>query len=382
MYNLSSVRSLFHLCIFAISLMPPLAIGQSSIDITRMASEDCTVFFAWTGELGIDKSGNATEQWLAQDEIQASVGIFRKAVDRYLELNPMEPAEFNELLTKLPWLMMKHPFAIQVGNITLGADPSSDPPLVEFAMVVELGKEASWAQTMLDKLNQKLADEADEGQKIESVSINNKKLTKLISFEDQPELLYGIVDGRLMVGFGDGSMNQLIKSLASPHADWLEQLKKDAQAERVAGLFHLDMKKVWPLLGPLEADIPEFLHLSDFHSISYVMDLKKEASVATTIVRCPEQPEGLLSILDVSPLKVTDVNEIPTGVTSANAIHLSIDKTWQLIKKISDQFDLKEIEQFVQNVEEDTGPPTKYVLYGGLPPGPIANPGRASLMAA
>ncbi|MEM9413543.1 MAG: DUF1559 domain-containing protein, partial [Planctomycetota bacterium] len=32
-----------------------------------------------------------------------------------------------------------------------------------------------------------------------------------------------------------------------------------------------------------------------------------------------------------------------------------IDKTWQLIKKISDQLDLKEIEQFVQNVEEDTG---------------------------
>ena len=62
---------------------------QSKSQIANLASDDCTLFMAWTGELKADKNGNASEKWLAQDEIQSSLTILQKSIDRFLNANPV-----------------------------------------------------------------------------------------------------------------------------------------------------------------------------------------------------------------------------------------------------------------------------------------------------
>ena len=321
--------------------------------VSRVAPKDCTFFAGWYGEIRVDANGSATEKWLAQKEMQDSIRAFREASSIYLKANPIESKAMTDLVEKLPWILLQQPFALYVGKIEPPPNPRH-PPVFELGAVVELGEHRDWMRDWLDKAVAEI--KASSSEEIQTVTIDEREFY-LIQDEKEPEsqAYFGMDKDRFLVAFGKNSMEKLLGNIDSPAPDWMSELVKNNPTQRLIGMSHINMRKNWKLIEQQEVDIPDFLHIEEIEAFSIFLGLRPEGIVSTSILHCPKKIEGLLSIIDVAPLSLNDVSEIPKSVSSVHGIRIAPDKVWELINQTSQYADFAGIDVAIQNLEEDSG---------------------------
>lgn len=337
-----------------LSVLSDASIAQESSSgswVTNAAPENCSVFLGWTGEIGIDANGSASEKWLAQKEIQQSVLALQKSLSIYLKENPIDPPEMNDLVAKLPWLLMQQPFAFYIGDMQ-PPEQASGAPKIELGFAMELGEyEALVAKSI--EIGKNSFVKSKNAPSVTKTKIAEREFWK-ISDKDMT-LCLGIADGRFLFAVGEGSMEILTKGLDTPPAPWMTQLLQQNPTERMMGIGHINMTKIWDLMQQQQIPLPKSLHLEEIQGLSSIMDIQPDAMVTTSRIHCPEQTQGLLSVLDVEPLSMGDINEIPAKIDTAAGIRISPTKLWKLIDSVGEETGFRNINVAVQNFEQDSG---------------------------
>lgn len=346
---------------------PSFAVAQQDKQpITNIAPDDCTLLFATLGEFKLDPNGNASERWLAQPEIQKSVASFQRAISDMITSSGPMSEETQELLEKLPGLLTQ-PFAFYLSNFKAAVPPMpKETPSFDFGAAIELQEHEAWLKQAMAKFTKDLEENAGEDEKIEKVKLQGHDFHRLTFSEQIPMAQFGIVDGRLLFAFGEGAMDRMFNNLKSDKAPWLKKLVAETKPERLAAVFHLDATDAWRVAGLMGAPIPQFLHLEEIQAVSAVVDLQQGETVVSSLLRCPKQLIGLLSILDVDPISSDDVKEIPSKVISANGGRISFDNLWKLIKGAESEFRLDTVSNFIASMEEDTGLNFEQDILGNL----------------
>ena len=85
------------------------------------------------------------------------------------------------------------------------------------------------------------------------------------------------------------------------------------------------------------------------------MEIRSDNLVTTSMIQCPRKTKGLLSVIDVGPLKASDIKDVPADVDTAYAFRFSIEKLWRLIKAGTSEFGITELQEAISGFEEETG---------------------------
>lgn len=340
---------------------------QADKSITNIAPDECTMLIASLGEFKTDANGNATERWLAQEEIQQSIATFQQAIKNLMDSAPPSEPEMQELLEKLPVMLMKQPFAVYFSNFKMAGPPTPENiPSFDLGAAIELGEHEAWLKQWMTKTADKMKQEADDGEEIKTVNIDGHDFYQLTFPDNVPVAELGIVEGRFLFALGDGAMQRMLKNTKSDPAPWLSELLNDVSPKRLAAIFHLNMEDIWQVTETMGAPIPEFLHLEEMQSASLLVDLQEDEMVMTGLMNCPQKLEGLLSILDVKPITRDFLKEVPSNVTSVMGGRMSVDNLWTLAKRLDSEFGLGALDQFIVSMEEDTGLNFEQDILGSL----------------
>ena len=201
--------------------MPPLPEDPA---ISRAVPETCLAYMNWAGTASPDaKSTNQTEQLLAEPDVQKFVAAIDAAIRASIQKDishGIHDAEVVRDAYTLAKTLLTRPGAVFLEKLSVG--PKGVVPVA--GGIVNLGDKTVAVDEMFERYEKILVREKPDTS-IKKIEIEGTAFHRIESGQI-PILTWGIHDGYLIVGMGDGAAEGIVKRLKGEPPAWLMLSRK------------------------------------------------------------------------------------------------------------------------------------------------------------
>ncbi len=318
----------------------------------QVAPADCLFYTSWAGT-GTPKadSPNQTEQLLAEREVQDFLVAGQKRMLDFVRLMAARQPGAEQTVkdvSKLLGLVQGKPGALYVSEFRFRTNGSPD---VKGAGLLQLGDKTA----EVEKLLKELQGRAPEG-KVSVVKIGSRDFHRIQLDEQTPAVTWGTDGEYLVVGLGDGALQELLKRKGGASPDWLKNIRARLSVPRVSSVTYVNVSGLMKL-ALAETRSPETRRallasgLDKLGSYASVSGLDEKGCVTRALLSVDGKGTGLLSWIDSKTLSADDLK--PVGSDVLGAVVLKLDAAWalDLWLKMLDETEPREGMQFRQGME-------------------------------
>ena len=328
--------------------LPPLPEDRV---ISRVAPAECLGYISWAGTATPNaNSKNQTEQLLAEPEVQKLLAGIDSAIaagiDQGAQRGAPDSAVVKELYPLGKTLLMR-PAAIFLSKFEIGLQG----PKVLGGAVFNLGDKTDTVSATLDRLQKLLPPGA-----VEKVAIDGGTFQQLTAGPAAPPVTWGFRDKYLVVGVGEGQVEDILRRAKGQPPEWLTTLRKQLPVDRVSTVTYINVKQISaefaPMGGPIAQKLIEALGLGNVSCLTSVTGLDATGKIARTLVAIDGQPQGVFQLAAGKPLAAADLAPIPRDATIAAAGRLDASAALELLLNQSEKIDPSAREQIITRLNE------------------------------
>ncbi len=318
----------------------------------QVAPADCLFYTSWAGT-GTPKadSPNQTEQLLAEREVQDFLVAGQKRMLDFVRLMAARQPGAEQTVkdvSKLLGLVQGKPGALYVSEFRFRTNGSPD---VKGAGLLQLGDKTAEVEKLLKELQSRVP----EG-KVSVVKIGSRDFHRIQLDEQTPAVTWGTDGEYLVVGLGDGALQELLKRKGGASPDWLKNIRARLSVPRVSSVTYVNVSGLMKL-ALAETRSPETRRallasgLDKLGSYASVSGLDEKGCVTRALLSVDGKGTGLLSWIDSKTLSADDLK--PVGSDVLGAVVLKLDAAWalDLWLKMLDETEPREGMQFRQGME-------------------------------
>ena len=308
----------------------PLGLPPAAEDpaISRVAPETCLAYIGWSGMAAPDaKATNQTEQLLAEPEVQKLLSAFDLAITTSFDNDlkrGMHDADKARDVYFLAKTLLTRPGAVYVAKVDAGPESVSG----QGGAIFNLADKAPAVAKTLERFEKSLPPGSVEKTDIAGSSFHR------IQAGRSPVVSWGIRDGYLIIGVGDGSVEGILKRLNEQPPAWLTAIQKQLPVGRVATVTYVNVKQLLAQLGPAAPPqvkpVLDAFGLGNVTSLASVTGLDDNAFISRKLVSIDGEPEGVFHLAAAKPLSAADLAPIPRDATLAFAGRLDAVATLDL----------------------------------------------------
>ncbi len=339
----------------------PLGVPPAEEDpvMAAVAPEHCLAYVSWAATEKPDAhSSNQTEQLLAEPEVQKLFAeIVRAATEglkKAAEKQPRAAAMVVEDLSRWVPKLLGKSGAIFVSEVTL---PPAQPDM-RAGMVIGLGDDADALEKLLVAYQQQFLPQA-----VKEVEIAGNRGYRIQVDPKIPPIFWGVREGYLGIGVGDGVLEGMLERGASEPPAWLQQIRERLPIERRATLSYINITALKELAlkaaanSKVESAI-KAVGLNNVTALASTTGLGEKEFVTKVLVVTDGKPEGLLGLLPDEPLTAKDMAPIPRDALVAAAARFDVAQVYDTLLGIVETLDPrahKKMLDDVQRMERETG---------------------------
>jgi prepilin-type processing-associated H-X9-DG protein len=322
--------------------------------LARVAPEECLIYTSWSGMAATDaKSQNQTEQLLAEPEVRDMFGQIERTIMSGIEKHgPPQQRAIALDVVRIGKKLIMRPMAAFVSSVAIG----QHGPDIRGGLVLNAGDDVAELKATLEKY------QAAMPQPPEKVEIGGVSCYRLALAPDAPVITWGVKDKYLVVGVGDGSMDEILKRAGGAPPEWLTKVRKQLPVERLATISYVNVKKIVeqfaPMGGPKVRMAIDALGLSNVTSLAAVSGLDGEGFLNRTFVGVEGDPTGVLCLATGKPLGPKDLASIPCDSDFAVAGRLDLGKVMDRAIEVAGKIEPQagaEIEHRLKMIDEVLG---------------------------
>ena len=296
--------------------------------IARAAPEQCLVYLSWAGTAAPDaKSTNQTEQLLAEPEMQKLLAGIDSAINAGIKKSAErggpgdEPAKDIYPLVKT---LLTRPAAVFVSTFAIGPQGLPD---VQGGAIFSLGEKTAEVSECLGRLEKNLP--------VGKVEIAGASFQRFQP-APMPPITWGIRGKQLIVGVGEGAVEDILKRAKSEPPAWLAEIRKRLPVDRCSTLTYFNIKQTIaqfaPMVGgPMATLALDAIGLGNVNYLASVTGLDSRGTVARSLVAIDGQPQGIFSLAAAKPLSTADLSPIPRDATIAAVGRLDTSAALELL---------------------------------------------------
>jgi hypothetical protein len=322
--------------------------------LARIAPAECLVYTSWSGTAVADaKTTNQTEQLLAEPEVRDMFAQIERAITSGIEKNGPPQQRFIALdVVRWGKKLLTRPMAAFVTSVAIGPHG----PDIHGGLVFNAGDDAAELKATLEKYQAAMPKPA------EKVEIGGVSCYRLVPGDGAPTITWGVKDKYLVVGVGDGSLEEILKRADGTPPEWLTKVRKQLPVERLATISYINVKKIVEQFAPLGGAkvrmVIDAVGLGNVTSLAAVSGLEGDGFVSRTLLGIDGDPTGVLCLATGKPLTSKDLDTIPADADFAVAGRLDLarvmDRAIAIAGKIEPQAG-DEIERNLRNIDEHLG---------------------------
>lgn len=324
----------------------PLGIPPAPEDplMAKVAPGECLFYMTWSGAAVPDPdNSNQTEKLLAEPEVQHLIGQIERLVKSALREaagrhGPEAKAAADDAV-KWAKTLLTHPAAVFVSSAKVtpaGLD-------IRAGAVFCAGKDAPQLKASLRRHQERFLREAAQPVKIDGETWYRIKLGPAA-----PVITWGVKGRYLIVGLGEGVVEDTLKRARTAPPEWLTEIRKVLPVERPATMTYLDVKALVEALAPLggrRANVAvDALGLREVTFMASATGLDKKGFVSRTLLGLDGRPEGVLRLAAGEPLTPEDLAPIPRDATVAAAARLDGERILETLLWIARKINPEEAE--------------------------------------
>jgi len=292
----------------------------------KIAPAECLFYASWASTGTPDAtSGNHTERMLAEPEVQKFLTEGHgRLFDMIRQASQHDPdaQQGIEDASKLLELVQGKAGALYLNELTFNGN---GPPTIKGGMLLRLDDDAPQVQQVLNRLQGR----APPAQ-VTTVQVGNRTFSRVHLDEDAPTITWGVAGRYLLVGLGDGSLEELMRRAPGQPPAWLTDVRTRLPVPRVSSTMYLDVKRVVKMVveqsGEPEAGrVVSALGLDKVGSFATVSGMDDKGCVSRSLLEVDGAGAGLLSWIDAKPLSADDLKVI--GDDAPAAIAFKLDAT-------------------------------------------------------
>jgi hypothetical protein len=301
--------------------------------LAKVAPEECLFYMSFAGMADADaESSNKTERIMAEPAVQKLGAAIGKAITSAAtgakSKDPSAPP-YEDILT-VAKAVLTQPAALYVSRIDMG--PKGPVPCG--GAIIKVGDDSEALNAKIEEMMQGLPPEA-----IESLEIGGQTWQQLKA--GPVPLAWGFRGKYLVIGFGDGELEAMLKRAKGTTPAWLTKLRKDLAVDRLSTVTYVNMKAILPMAtaaaGPRGSQVSEVLGalgLSNVGAIRCVTGLDETGFVNRMEATIAGQPQGLFSVLTAKTLSAADLASVPQDASFAFAAKLDLAEIWKIVASI------------------------------------------------
>ena len=150
----------------------------------------------------------------------------------------------------------------------------------------------------------------------ETVQIGGKAWHRLRLGPGAPVITWGSKGKSLVVGVGEGMVEEILKRSSGNKPQWLAAIRKQAGLPRVATVSYVNVKGILDRVAPLvgEARVRSVVDALGFANVPYVAavtGLDDSGFASSILVGVDGEATGLLSLASAKPLVAGDLAAVP-----------------------------------------------------------------------
>ncbi len=301
----------------------PLGVPPAAEDplMYRVAPEECLYYTTWAGMADPDpSSGNATEQLLAEPEVQQ---LFEQLQQRLLEAVREKAGRDNaqaeaivDDVAKWVGLLASHPTALFIADVKI----KMTGPDVTAGAVVQLGKEnVEPLQAALRQYQAFLPHTA-----VTAVDIDDQPWQQIQLGRGAPPITWGVKGQYLIVGVGKGAVETILQNARTDMPQWLADARQQVPVARRSTFSYINfagiVERVKGIVPPEKVDETlESLGLANVTALMATTGLDEQGFVNRALLQLKGEPHGLLSFAAAEPLTADELSVVPCDATLAVA---------------------------------------------------------------
>lgn len=336
----------------------PLGIPPAPEDplMAKVAPEKCLFYTTWSGVAQPDPdSQNHVERLLAEPEVRRFISELKRriesaAAEAAKQEGPDTQAAVEDL-SKLVETVLTHPTAAFVSSAKI--TPSGLD--VRGGLVVVVGQDAAKLKAALEKHQAAFLPGLAQ-----AVKIGDGSWYRLQPDPHLPALTWGTRGRCLIVGIGDGAIQQILTRAYTDPPAWLAELRKRLPVDRVSTVAYFDLKATLDALGPimggpqLQAAI-DAAGLGNAKSFGGVTGLDKQGFVSRTLLQLDGEPRGLLRAVTQRPLRPADLGPVPADAAVAITARIDAHAVFETFLSVVEKTDPRIHEYLLRDLKQMEG---------------------------
>lgn len=346
----------------------PLGIPPAPEDplLAKVAPNECIVYFSWAARAEVPAdSPNSTDKILAEPSVQALIDSVFVAIGGSADLvtetdadAEQEERETRMLVARLAKLAFSRAGAFYMSE--LGDEPSK----LKGAFLLEVGDEADDLRATLLALQAK----RNPGVEIPTTDHFGEKFHWLPAEKDMPKIAWGVKGRYLIVGFGEGSIQQVFDTAVTDAPTWLTEAKKQSGLTRRAQVGYVNVRHFMEFAAKQEGrsleEIAELkmIGIDELSHVTFVAGLNETGFETRTHLHTGGKRKGLLSPLNGKPLAAADLQTIPSDATVAAAMRFNAGDFYNEVVRIAKEQGVEDTESFEKQFADEMG----FALRDGL----------------
>jgi hypothetical protein len=312
----------------------PLGIPPAAEDpvMARVAPKECLFYLTWSGVAAPDpRSGNQTEQLLAEKEVRQSLKLLESQIVagiRAAAAGDPQAAGMVEDLHAVGKAVLTGPSAVFLSKIS----PSKNgPPDVCGGAIVKLGERAGEISAALVRLESQLRGR-DARPQVEAawhrfpLGMHDRQI------DQGGSARWGVKDGCLIIGVGDGEAEQIVERTRQEAPEWLARIRQQLAVPRPANLVYVNIGELMKFASGGDRELTgilEALGLDRVRSLASVTGLDATGCVNRTQLAVDGELKGMLSFFAAEPLTKEHLTVIPRDATIALAARFDAAKAYK-----------------------------------------------------
>jgi len=309
--------------------IPP---GPEDPLLAKVAPEECVFYASWSGTAAPDPaSANRVERLAAEPELQFMVAEIKRRVIEGIahQVGDGDPDVAPVVKDIAAWVetLLTHPTAIFISDL----ETSHQAPEIRGGALVRVGDQAAAIKARLEKYQKKYL-----GDMAQPIDVAGETWYRLKLDPEAPTLIWGARGKYIILGIGEGSVEEIYQRASTPPPAWLTKLREQLPVERVSTVSYLNTKVLLEqfVAEIHDQDVQKFVQASGMRqitSIGSVTGLDGDGFINRTHIGVDGEPAGLLTILNGEPLTAKDLAAIPADSTLALAARVSAENVYDAI---------------------------------------------------
>lgn len=330
--------------------MPP---SQESPWAANVAPAECLLYASWAGTaMPQENSSNQTELLLAEREVRNFLASHRLAtldLVRQLIVTLSNGRATAADANKLADLLLGKPGTFYLTALDLNGGGASG---IKGAALFQLDEKAEEAKKWIDEWQQRL-----HGGSVPTVKLGEHMFYRLPANKQMPSIAWGIVEKHLVVGFGDGALEELLGRIHGQPPGWLKNIRARLAVPRVASVVCVDAKRLVKIATDVASSdettrVVATLGFDNLGRFAVVTGLDDKGCVTRASLGIEGNGQGLFPGLDIKPLAPADLKPIRDDAIAAFAFKLDAGGLFDLWLKALDEADSHSGQAFRRDTEQ------------------------------